>query len=108
MAKYLVPLTNGIYKSDSVRSIGKRNDSYYHQVSFEVDGIPTSGTIEIKARSPDSQVYEAIPDGVINLASPQTLLFQFNTNDFEFTVSGSDVSDGFINVNDQELKGVTP
>lgn len=107
MAKYLVPLANGVYESQSVRSIGKSNESYYHQVSFEVDGIPTSGTIEIKARSPDSQVYEAIPDGVINLASPQTLLFQFNTDDFEFTVSGSDVSDGFINVNDQELKGVT-
>lgn len=108
MAKYLVPLANGVYESQNVRSIGKSNNSYYHQVSFEIDGSPTTGTIEIKARSPESQTYEVIPDGVIDLTAPQTLLFQFNTDEFQFTVAASDVSDGFVSVNDQELKGVTP
>jgi len=108
MAKFLVPLANGVYESQNIRSVGSDNTTYYHQVSFEVNGSPTAGTIEIKAQSPDSQVYEAIPDGVIDLTAPQTLLYQFNTKLYQFTVTGSDVSEGFIAVNDQELKGVTP
>lgn len=108
MAKFLVPLANGVYESQNIRSVGSENNTYYHQVSFEIDGNPTAGTVEIKAQSPDSQVYESIPDGTISFTAPQTLLYQFNTDTYQFTVTGSDVSDGFIIVNDQELKGVTP
>lgn len=108
MAKFLVPLANGVYESQDLQSIGSENNTFYHQVSFEVDGSPTTGTVEIKARSSGSQEYESIPDGVISFTTLQTLLYQFNTDAYQFTVAGSDVSDGFIIVNDQELKGVTP
>jgi len=108
MARFLVPLANGVYESQNLQSIGSENNTFYHQVSFEVDGNPTTGTVEIKARAFDSQEYESIPDGTISFTAPQTLLYQFNTDTYQFTVTGSDVSDGFIIVNDQELKGVTP
>ncbi len=106
MARIMVPLANGIYDSRDLRNVGNPNDTFYHQVSFDIDGTPTQGVVEIRARAPESSVYEIIPDGVVNLIDPKTLLFQFNTDSFQFTVTGSDVTDGFIIVNDQELRGI--
>lgn len=109
MSKIYVPLANGVYESQSLQRVGGDNLTYYHQVSFQViNGNPTTGTVEIKARSFGSDLYESIPDGLIDLTAPQTLLFQFNVEAFQFTVTGSDVSEGNILVNDNELRGVTP
>lgn len=106
MAKFLIPLANGTYTSDSVQTIGLHNEGFYHQMAFSINGSPTTGTIEIKAKAPDSDVYESIPDGVISLTAPETLTFQFMAESYQFTIAGSDVSTGHISVSDRELKGV--
>ena len=105
MAKFLVPLANGIYTSDSVQTIGLHNEDFYHQMAFSINGSPTTGTIEIKAKAPDSDVYESVPDGVISLTAPETLTFQFMAESYQFTIAGSDVSTGHVSVSDRELKG---
>lgn len=107
MAKITVPLADGVYISDNLPSVGSPNDTFYHQVSLEVDGSPTTGTIEIKAKAPGSSAFESIPDGIVNLSSPHTILFQFNVESYEFTLSGSDVVDSEVYVSDQEFKGVS-
>lgn len=106
MSVYEVPLQNGEYLSENVGKSGAPNRTFYHQVSFEVVGSPTAGTIEIQAKSPASNTFETIPDGLINLASPETLLFQFNSIEYKFIIAGSDVTIGSIFVSDQKLKGV--
>ena len=106
MAKFLVPLANGTYTSDSVQTIGLHNESFYHQMAFSINGAPTTGTIEIKAKAPDSDAYESVPDGIISLTTPETLAFQFMAESYQFTIAGSDVSTGHISVSDRELKGV--
>jgi len=104
MAIYQVPLVNGVYSSDTVGRIGGHNKSFTHQVSVDANSSVPTGVITIEARSKGSGMFEAIDGGEINLSSPETILFQFNVDEYRFTVSGASGT-GVIIVSDSQVRG---
>lgn len=106
MAKYNVPLNDGTYTSNNVVTSGPFNDSFDHQLAFRIQGNPTGGTVTVSAKAEGSDTFEPIPDGVINLTSPQTVLFQFQAREYQFVVSGSGVTTGFVVISDVPFRSI--
>jgi hypothetical protein len=62
--------TNQIPLADGTYTLDVRPDGYINYISFAFDnGQPTAGTATITARAPKSQIFEAIPNGVVQLSS---------------------------------------
>lgn len=106
MAKYSVPLTPGTYDSDDIVKSGPDNDTFDHQLSFKINGSPTGGTLQIQTRSPGSDTYENVPNGMVDLTAIQTVLFQFKVRDYRFIVAGTGVTSGEVVVSDISFDSV--
>jgi hypothetical protein len=93
MAIFYIPLANGTYETgmSSVSRVGRFNRNLNRQLSFNVsaDNPPvTAGWLSVQARPPGSDVFEDVPNGIIDLTNPFSLLFQFKSNAYRFVVSG--------------------
>jgi len=104
MAIYQVPLVNGIYSSNTVGRIGGHNHAFTHQVSVNPNTTNPVGTLTIEARSKGSDKFEAIDGGEIDISSPESVLFQFNVEEYRFTVSGAGGT-GVALVSDSQVRG---
>lgn len=58
-----------------------------HQLSIRVSGDDVAGTLTIYARSPGSNSFEAVPDGVVDLANIVTVLFEFCVAEYKFVLA---------------------
>ena len=68
---------------------GEVNMGYWgnHQFGIRTIGSFTTGTLTLSAKSPGSEVFELIPDGVIDLAAETSLLFTFCATDYNFNLT---------------------
>ena len=56
----------------------------YHTIAVAPkDGTMTAGTLTVSARAPGSTVFEAVPDGAIDLAAPKSVLFTFPVAEYK-------------------------
>lgn len=58
-----------------------------HQFGIKVIGPLTTGTLTISAKSPGSEVFELVPDGVIDLTAITSLLFTFVAAEYNFNLA---------------------
>jgi len=58
-----------------------------HQIAVRVIGPITTGTLTISARAPGSGVFEIVPDAVIDLTAPVTVLFTFSASHYNFNLA---------------------
>ncbi|AFV51092.1 lower collar protein [Vibrio phage VPMS1] len=84
MPMYQVP------SSASETKVESRNETLaYHAIAVAPkEGTATAGTVTVSARAPGSDVFEAIPDGAIDLSAPETVLFTFPVAEYKVVVSG--------------------
>lgn len=106
MARYIIPVQNGTFTTESgggARLIGGVTDSANHQLTFSFSGAtPTAGILQIYAKAEGSDVYEQIPDSTVDYASPQSVLFTFRAQHYQFVASGVTGS-GELSISDLEL-----
>lgn len=80
--EHLIPAANGAYeRSVNMGSWGN------HQLGIKVLGSVSTGTLTVKAKAPGSDVFEIVPDGVIDLTAITTVLFTFVAAEYEFTLA---------------------
>lgn len=60
-----------------------------HQLSIRTAGDNVEGTLTIYARSPGSDEFESIPDGVIDLADINTVLFKFCVAEYKVALANT-------------------
>ncbi len=65
-----------------------QNGELYHDVAIRASGSSPSGTLTLLARKPGSQVFEAVPDGVFNLADLNTVQFTGAVAEYRATLTG--------------------
>lgn len=77
-----IPFVDGVYK----RRHDNRYDRY-HDLAIDATDV-TGGTLVIRARKPGSSFFEDVPDGTVDLATPNSVTFQGSVTEYEFTLSG--------------------
>ncbi len=79
-----------IPSSASETKVESRNETLaYHAVAISAkEGTTTAGTVTLSARAPGSAVFEAIPDGVVDLSAPETVLFTFPVAEYKVVLAG--------------------
>lgn len=80
--EHYIPAVNGDHFSD-VKMACWGN----HQFGIKVVGPLTTGTLTISARSPGCEVFELVPDGVIDLTAITSLLFTFVAAEYNFNLT---------------------
>lgn len=100
--RYVVPLVDGAYEKQT----GLTGLNSNHCLGFSVRGSLTTGTVTIKAKSPGSDVFESIPDGVVDLANIHTVLFIFPVAAYQITLSdlSGEAVDGQLTVTDSIME----
>ena len=83
MTRHVLPAVDGVavFNVDSHNLVG-------HQISVDADGTTTAGTLTIAARGRGGRPFEAIPDGAIDLATSESVLFAFAVAEYEVTLAG--------------------
>jgi hypothetical protein len=80
--EHYIPAANGDYpKKVDMGSWGN------HQVAVKVLGSLTTGTLSISAKAPGSNTFELVPDGVVDLTAPTTVLFTFSAYEYNFNLT---------------------
>jgi len=106
MASYSIPIQDGTYDTESgdVGQIGQLNTGFGHQMSIKLasGSSISAGSLQIFCKGKGSDAYEEIPDSPIDLTAIVTPMFEFNTSDYRFVVSGS-VGSGRILITDLEV-----
>lgn len=103
MARYTLPISDGTFLASTLASDGVKNTNFNHQVNFKVvDGGTPTGTITVSAIARDSDTVQPIPDGEIDLLNPESLVYQFTTDDYQFVISGSNGT-GYILISDDSF-----
>ena len=70
----------------------------YHDLAVNSTGF-TAGTLIITGRKPGSPLFEAIPDGVIDLTAPTSIQFTGGVAVYKFGLAGL-VGEGSITITD--------
>ena len=80
--KYYIPAVN----DDTPVNV---NMGYWgnHQFGIRIIGSLTTGTLTISAKAPGSEVFELVPDGVIDLTAITSLLFTFVASEYNFNLA---------------------
>ena len=83
MPVYNVSPENGDHKV-----IASDSNDFNHDLAIRARGSAPVGIVTITARKPGSDVFESIPDAVIDLSAPFTVQFQGAVAEFNFSISG--------------------
>ena len=87
---YIIDAVDGTYNTSDLQRGGRQNrnsNSSMHQLAVKGNGT-IAGTLTILARGVGSTVFEPVPDGLIDLAAPTTVLFQFALAEYQFQLAG--------------------
>jgi len=82
MPSYTLQPENGVQTI-----ITKNSGQLRHDVAIRANGA-TAGTITLRGRKAGSDVFEEIPDGVIDLAAITTIQIEGSIAEYEVTIAG--------------------
>lgn len=76
-----IPATNGSHTVDFSSTYDK-----YHDLAVNTTDV-TSGTLTVTARKPGANYFESVPNGAINLATPNSVTFEGAVIEYQFTLA---------------------
>lgn len=83
MYKYSIDGTDGDYEI-----LSNQGGELYHDLSVKPNGTTPVGTLTITAMKYGSDVFESVPDGVIDLSAPNSIQFTGGAYKYNFNLSG--------------------
>lgn len=77
-----IPAVNGTYQIKT-----NTLDERFHDLAVNTKNV-SAGSITITARKHGANYFEALPDNVVNLASPHSILFEGTVVEYKFVLTG--------------------
>lgn len=84
--------------------VSREEGGLKRHVAVEVFGGAPVGTLVLTAKAPGSAVFEAIPDGTIDLASPVSVQIEGAISEFNVNLAGVTGVDSIIVTDTQRIR----